>query len=219
MNTVNLIPMPRRNAKRVRCCMRRWIGVCIGYALLLVVVSVVCQTASSHVDRSQGQLLREAGARIETAKEQIAALEPQLSHLRLTLAIEREIVSQPDWSVLLAILGNTLGEEILLRECELKPIGTEGQTASVGVHLVTAEDGTVRLGTQQYRLTLRGFGRSQSAVSQFILRLEDTQLFSQVQLVNTMREPVRNVEAFAFRIECVLGEPAAAEPVAAGGKP
>jgi hypothetical protein len=53
-------------------------------------------------------------------------------------------------------------------------------------------------------LTITGYGRSQAAVSHFVLRLEEAQLFDQVTLIKTSREPFAASDAYAFQIECSL---------------
>ena len=55
-------------------------------------------------------------------------------------------------------------------------------------------------------LEVVGIGRSQLAVSQHVLRLEQTGLFSKVNLIDTGREPFLNTNAIGFRIQCVFGE-------------
>jgi hypothetical protein len=59
---------------------------------------------------------------------------------------------------------------------------------------------------QPYTLTLRGLGRTQSAVSQFVLRLEKLGPFDRVKLIDTRREPFLENEAFAFHVECDMGQ-------------
>ncbi len=208
MQAINLIPTHRTQAKRQRRNVRRWVALTLGYATMLTVVSVLCQTVWSDVDRSQTHQLAQVAERIEQSNAAITALQPQLAHVRLSLAIEQQIVSQPDWSILLAMLGEVMGEDIVLRECELTPLYADGQRSPSGMALMHGPNGTIKLGAHQYQLHLSGLGRSQSAVSRFVLRLEETRLFEQVKLINTMREPVRGIDAFSFKLECTLGEAA-----------
>ena len=57
-------------------------------------------------------------------------------------------------------------------------------------------------------VSVMGRGRSQQAVSQFVLRLESTGLFGRVTLVETNRDNSERVDAIGFRIDCSLDEPA-----------
>ena len=61
-------------------------------------------------------------------------------------------------------------------------------------------------------MTIPGVGRPQLAVSQFALRLEQTQLFAKVRLVETNRTTLDRLEAVAFVIECSLDDPGIGRP-------
>jgi hypothetical protein len=93
-----------------------------------------------------------------------------------------------DWSVLLALLAETTRDEVVLRRCRL--------SAGAGR--------APRVGPPRGTLEVDGFGSTQSAVSDFVLRLEHTQLFRYVKLIETRREPLGTGFAVAFRIECVF---------------
>jgi hypothetical protein len=56
-------------------------------------------------------------------------------------------------------------------------------------------------------LEILGVGRTPVAVSQHVLRLEQTGLFSKVALVDTGREAYLNGNAIAFRLQCTFGDP------------
>jgi hypothetical protein len=47
-------------------------------------------------------------------------------------------------------------------------------------------------------------GRSQAAVSQFVLRLEQLGLFDRVTLLDTRREPFGADSAVGFRAVCIM---------------
>ena len=55
---------------------------------------------------------------------------------------------------------------------------------------------------EAYVVEIGGLGQSQADVYQFVLRLEQTRLFSRVKLVDTNRYPVGEEEAVAFRLHC-----------------
>ncbi len=66
-------------------------------------------------------------------------------------------------------------------------------------------------------LSISGLGRSQPAVSQFVLRLEAMHLFARVTLLDTNRETFLGGEALGFRIDCSLDDPAAGAIASTGG--
>jgi len=55
-----------------------------------------------------------------------------------------------------------------------------------------------------------------AAANRFLLRLEQTGLFSKVTLLDTTREPFFDKNAIAFRLECALNPSPPAEAPAAG---
>jgi hypothetical protein len=61
-------------------------------------------------------------------------------------------------------------------------------------------------------LNIAGLARSQLAVSQFILRLEQTGLFDRVSLIDTARETFLGGPATGFKLECSLTGTAAGAP-------
>ena len=56
------------------------------------------------------------------------------------------------------------------------------------------------------RLELRGLGRENGDVSQFVLKLEQAGLFNSVRLLETARAPFGSGHAVSFRVHCLLQE-------------
>ena len=67
---------------------------------------------------------------------------------------------------------------------------------------ITAETVAAIFKGQQYVLTSAGFGRLQSEVSQFAVRLEQSGLFDGVNMTHQRREHFREDSAIAFHVEC-----------------
>ena len=55
---------------------------------------------------------------------------------------------------------------------------------------------------KEFSINIEGLGRSNSAVSEFVLRLESLGLFDSVVLQKGTRETFLSGEAVAFRIQC-----------------
>jgi Tfp pilus assembly protein PilN len=116
-----------------------------------------------------------------------------LTSQRTTVAIS----DQPDWSVLFPILGSTVGDDVVLREIQLKPDLDPKNKPQ-----------------QAFNLQLRGFSKTQPGVSQFVLRLGQLKLFDDVKLLRTGREPMNSGQVVTFEISCPIREGASA-----GSKP
>ena len=91
------------------------------------------------------------------------------------------------------MIASLCGDDVILRRCAL------ASTSEARSAMRSIEAHAPRFG---YRLELLGFGQTQAAVSQLVLKLESSSLFETVTLLETRREPYRERTAIAFRIEC-----------------
>lgn len=207
MIAVNFIPSHRLQAKRRRVCLRRWTVFCIAHALHLIIV-VLCARfimmgGSNTVQAALSQITQE----IAESQNAVTATNLKLAEARQTLAANRAVAQHPDWSLLLVLLADTLGDQVVLRNCQIDPKAPK-QSAAGEQQTATAPAKP----TNEYVLQLSGLGRSQEVVSQFVLRLEQTGLFDRVALVNTVREPFLNGQAFGFSVECKLSRSGGSAP-------
>jgi len=192
MQSVNLIPAARRNAKRCGQRVRQWITICVLYAIVSSAAAGAWRWSLGGDDPGIEQHLATASADIDRASNALTFTNSQLSAARSQIAANRQILSQPDWSLLLALLGKQTGGNIVLRSFELK-----AADAPAGEKAPAAPKLTLRLS---------GFGRTNQAVAEFGLRLEETHLFSRVTLVDSSRETFLAGDAFAFHLECALDD-------------
>ena len=156
-------------------------------------IGLVDQVApEAYVERQALGLLREA---LTDGEASVTGRRADLSEARAALEANLAVGRQPDWSVLLALLSTTLGDEVVLRTCRLGPVWG-GPAGRAGAD--EAEE------LQIIQLELMGLALTQQAVTQVILRLEQTRLFRSVKLIDTRREPFMAGHAVAFRAECVL---------------
>jgi hypothetical protein len=186
MNAVNLIPAPRRAARQSRRRLHRWVGALVGWGGLVVAACV-----ASHVSLGRDHAV--IASELATTRRRITDLNSRVNELRRTISqllVQRDtalaISDHPDWSILLALLGQTTADHVVLRDIALKPDPSRPSGPIL--------------------LTLRGFSDSQPAVSQFVLRLQQTELFDEVKLVRTGREPILNTSAVTFEIACAIVE-------------
>jgi Tfp pilus assembly protein PilN len=194
MNRVNLIPPHRRRAKARRTRLRNWIAINIGYALILGLAGVtVC--AQSFATKAPAGALMAANRDIDLEKSQLSATRAAIAHAQQIIALSKGVSDQPDWSRLLAPLANSLGDDILLNRCELSAIKNDSPG---NPQPKEPQD------TSHMSLHLAGLARSQSAVAQFMLRLEAMGLFDHVNLQQTSREQFMDGDAVKFELNCPL---------------
>ena len=205
MINVNLIPADRLAGKKVRKRLRLWSVVAAGYVLVLAAVSVACYTAWGGNDHAaMAKELAETKQQIDATALAIEDMTAQLLDVESALKTVETVGHQPDWSTLLALLSHELGQDVVLQACQVAPAdglsGEQGQPDVAQAPVVIDRP----LGQMTYKLALVGFGRTQQAISQFVLALEGVAIFKEVRLVKSNRQPFLEGQAVAFRIECVM---------------
>ncbi len=183
---VNLVPMERRLARRRRARTRLWVGVGATYGSLWVGAAVAAIVVFTTDNRSLRADLSDGAREVDKSQVTVSGLRADLVEATAALEASQAVGRQPDWSVLLALLADSLGEAVVLRRCKLTPMGGHDGAGEV------------------IKLEVGGLAQSQQAVAQVILRLEQTPLFRSVKLIDTRREPFRDTHAVAFRAECIL---------------
>ncbi len=202
---INLIPTERREARRRRVHLHAWLGGCVLYAVVWLAVFLVARVIVVSDDRALQEQLEGVQVRVEQAKASVAGGRADLAEARAGLEANLAVGRQPDWSVLLALLATTLGDEVVLRTCRLEPVSGP-LVGRAGAAVAGGEEPLV------IKLELMGIALTQQAVTQVVLRLERTGLFRSVKLIDTRREPFMAGHAVAFRAECVLETDQEKEP-------
>jgi Tfp pilus assembly protein PilN len=197
MPAVNLIPVQRRERAQRKRRARAWALGISSYAATLSVTYAVLAGAWATDDRPLVEKLARIPNEISDTNRRIDELQTRLRELQSKLNAMRAIADQPDWAILLSVLGREVGQEAALSELSLEPIAA-GEIAR------SAVPSTRPAVVQGYALAINGVARSQSAVSQFVLRLEQIGLFDRVQLVKSSRTTLGEGEATAFRVEASI---------------
>jgi hypothetical protein len=209
MRGVNLIPTARLQAQRLRRRLRVWMLALIGWTGL-----VLAACAGARVMLGQDRAAAVADELVKTqaqvvqVRAQSSQVARQLAEADATRRSAEALVDQPDWSILMSGVAALTGDDLMLREFTLTPAGET--RARAGTSAGSGAQPTTR--PARYELRLRGLGRQQQAVGQFVVRLQQLGLFDEVRLARSGREPLGNGSVIGFEITCTLGE-------AAGGAP
>jgi len=194
MQTINLIPSTRRSATRRRGLMRAWIAAGSAYVMVAAGAAGIWRASCDQPDAGLDERIAAVIARTDQTSTAIATTDAELVEARSRIAAIRYILSQPDWSLLLAVLGKQTGDQVFLRGCSLKreePVAATSAAPRMPARTV---------------LHLIGTAKTSFVVSEFSLRLESTHLFSKVALVSTAKEPFQGGDAYAFQLDCFLDE-------------
>ena len=205
MRSRNLMPSYRRESARRRRLLKVWAVAVAVYAAALLGATLLGRTLWG-VDTAGLALRRQATRlRIEEARRRIQVAEARLAEARRTLQANRRIAGHPDWSLLLALLAQPLGEGAVLRGCILAP--AKGEGPGRGAALGPAPTAPTDDRPTGWRLQINGFARTVTEASTYALALEKTGLFSEVRLLKTVRRPFLAGEATHFEIEAALSTP------------
>ena len=202
MISVNLIPMHRRQQRRLRARRAGWIIAASAYAVLLTGTYGIWRYAWSD-DSDLGSRIAKLQDGIDETNRNIERVGFSLNETRVSLIIEQSVNGQPDWSMLLAMLADLRGDDIVLKNCLVdaasETIRERAPEPAVGVIAAPQVAGPERAVVR-----LQGYGRSQAVVAQFVLRLEQAGLFDDVSLVKTNREPFMDDHAMSFQVDCQI---------------
>lgn len=207
--SINLVPVPRQIDRMRRSRIKTWLIAGSAYSVLLVVLFAVFQVMTGTAFQSVDKELHEVNAELASTGKNIQAIQPQLVNSKSTLQASRAVGNQPDWSVLVALLASRLNERVVLSHMGLSPAVVIADQPSVprvvrrGSTVKPAQDEGAKA-PQQFNLDVRGMAKSQAALSTFVLKLEQANLFAKVILQDAQRVGFVEGEAIQFQIQCTL---------------
>lgn len=211
MRAINLIPAPRRAAKRRREHLRYCAAGCAAWAILSVAAVFLAPVVWGAGDPGDSERLARFNAEIEQTEHTIAGIRVDLLAAEAKLRGNRAIADQPDWSVLLAVLGEMIGGDVVLKNCYIRPVNPNRDGHGTNLRRIEPRTPSERATAKTteaapFILEAGGIAKDYTAANQFVLRLEHTGLFAKVTLLDTGREAFFDKDAIAFRIECAMNQ-------------
>lgn len=223
MNGINLIPSRRRAAQRRSARVRLWLSITPAVTLLLAGSYGYLFATWGAGGGAASESLAAANSKIESMQHELDSARSRLAEAQARKRALREVSEQPDWGLLMNILAGALSEETILSGCTLDPLAQpaaeppkESPAPKAGARRTPAKNSAPSAAATarptRYRLALSGFARSQEAVPEFVRRIEQMGIFEQTTLIQSVRAPYAGTDAFQFRIECSIADPAAEGP-------
>jgi len=205
MGDVNLVPVPRQVQKCRRARIRLWLKMSGAYVTVIALALFFVYTIWKVDNAALAKDLDTTALRVKQHSSSMLRLRKELARITTILQTSRAIKRQPDWSKLLVIIADTLGQDIVLNQCEVVTLDQNGREISGDQQeSLSSQAVTSLLSARQYRLTLAGFGRQHSAVSKFVVQLEQSGLFNSVSLLNNQRQDLLDQSVIVFSIECQM---------------
>ena len=204
MGDINMIPADRLAKKHQKARLRLWTLVCGTYFICLVVLVLSGRFFWDGYNDPITEEIKSTAERIESYSSTIQQLQEKLAKATAELQACQAISCRPNWSKLLVLLSGELGEEVVLGNCQIVILNKGRNVKDNLREFFSSSDPAALLAERRYKLELSGYGRTQTAVSQFVLRLERMRIFDSVRLINSYRGAFLNNEAVAFSIECSI---------------
>ncbi|MGD9689794.1 MAG: PilN domain-containing protein [Phycisphaerales bacterium] len=207
MIAVNLIPDSRRVGRRSTSRMKAWVAFNLVWMIALVVVGLMFGSSSSNPhDVALEERLRLAKERLEGAQARDRAALAAFQSAQLAVHTARRAADRPDWSLLLALLEEHRGNDIMIESIDVAGGMIEEEPRPDAKPSRPTKPGAAKKKVERYTVVLTGVAASPGAASALVLRLEQTGLFAKLQLGETRPRDVEGIARTAFRIDCTLRE-------------
>lgn len=212
MNRINLIPAPRLAERRRRQHLRYCVAGCAAWGMLSLAAACMAHAVWRPGDPEAARRLAEVNQEVQQTERASTALRAKLAAAQSTLRANQAIACQPDWSILLGLLGQQVGDRVVLKSCNVRPSTARAAAQAprrAEPRRVAARpepQSAAALEAPPFVLEASGIAVDHASANEFVLRLEQTGLFSRVSLLDTAREPFFDKNAIAFRLECALNQ-------------
>jgi hypothetical protein len=167
------------------------------YCLLLTAACVAARIAWGNVGGPVERDIQNARQYVRQMDTALSVAKKDLASLQTRQRMVATLIDQPDWAAFLQLVGKPLGPNLVLREAKLQDLS---------VDMANAPRPPNRLSGHVYKLELRGLAKSQTDLSNYVKRLEETTLFDEVRLLRSGREPFLTGTATNFEVECRINE-------------
>lgn len=206
--TLNLLPPERRGMLRLQRRLHVWALAAAGYGVVALGACFALATGEPTVDRHEAHELAEIIQETDGYKEQDAKNKKELQKEKINKQSSDVVADHPDWSILLDLLADQRGQDVVLESVSVSPLLPPSSSAADKGDGKGGGAAAERPGAFVVRLS--GFARSQMEVTNFADRLQKTGAFESVSLVQTNARAAETIQLVEYLIQCQIGETPAA---------
>ena len=195
MKRVNLIPLSRQHIAQKKIANLKWLKGTGVYCAAVLLATIGSRALSIDLGIVIAQKIEDTQSRIVKEKAKLSGITHNIQTAQISLFANQKLRDQPNWSVLLKLVASKMDKSIVLTRCDLIPIynkslPVQGQIKEpIGYHFV-----------------IEGQGRSMININNFILRLEDENIFNQVVLDESYQQTFVKKSSNYFKLRCKLGQ-------------
>lgn len=199
MVRVNLIPQKTRRAQTIRRRVRGWSTViALGGTLLAV------SAGMEWMSRRDALQLRAASAGVRNdliqVRKELRGSSAEALNAKIRIERAEALRSKRAWSAILALVATSLPDGSWLTSIATDPVTPTGGSRKPKVG---ADDCATAVTIDSPRkLMIRGYTAEAGDPLRFVQKLNDTDLFSKVRLLNSQREPLFDSAFYRFELLC-----------------
>ena len=179
---IDLMPPVRKRARIVRRCVHQWTWI---VALAASVMLPIAGFLHESVDPGLIIQRNVAMASLEESRASLSVLEARYEGLAHRRRVSDLIAQRPEYTRLINAIAGVVGDQVALNSIAIDRPVTPG-------------------GSPHAMVTIDGFAHSQVEAQQFVVRLEDLDIYRSVSLARALRRPTEVGDLVSFRIVAVL---------------
>lgn len=182
---INLVPIQRLTHRQQRRLVQRWIvaGVLTTFVVALPAVYIGGSVALS--DSGMSDQIQEANLEFETHQQAIPLLQKRLAMLSAKQEVQHLIKNRIEWREVFQVLTAAAGDHVRFVRISATGGGVEGN--------------------ELIEISLQCLAVSQTVARGYMVDLESTRIFDSVELVDTTREEIDDIELVRFNVMIRVG--------------
>ncbi len=195
---VNLIPQEHAHQRQCRRWMSWWGVAIVSTATVIGIPGVYIGGSAALIDPGISDQIAEANMEYARHQQAIPVLRAQLAELAAEQEVLELVENRIEWRTVFAVLIETAQSDVRF-------------------HRISASGGGIE-GDSPIRIYIEGLAPTQTIARGYVVDLEGVNIFDSVELIETTREQMNDVELIRFRVEItVLGAQAERQEVRDAG--
>lgn len=188
MTNINLLPLERslrKRAQRTRAAWLKSLSIVAGISLFMAACLTWIRVSQQYRAEGNGGLLEQRILQLENKRTNLQKSQRELlAHQNA----KRFVTDRPNWASLFALLDLTVGQDIVISHVQLEP--------------TVVQDGV----PSAYLIPIQGLAKTQADVSSMAIAMEDTEVFSRVQINKIEQEQTNGLKHVSFAMTAYLGD-------------
>jgi Tfp pilus assembly protein PilN len=183
---VNLIPQAWITQRHQKRCIRQWVFAMVATTVLVGLPGLYIGGNAAFTDSGMSENISQANIEFEQHQQAIPLLRERLRILHSEKEVLELVENRIDWREVFGVLVDAANDEVRFTRIIANGGGVDGR-----------ENGE----NTPIEVVLEGLAETQTTARAFLVNIEDTGLFDDVELVETMREEINDFELIRFRIQ------------------